>query len=77
MNKKKKKDDDHRLASSQSDAVSLQKEQYGYLGDHSGGNIGGVVGGGVSFLSSLAARGLQATRKGWSLSVPPKKSPKK
>jgi hypothetical protein len=52
--------------SSQADAVSLQKQQYNGGGSNEGGGNGGVT-----FLSSLAARGITASKRGWAVSVPP------
>jgi ribonuclease P/MRP protein subunit RPP1 len=54
------------VSSSQADAVSLQRQQY-----NGGGNNEGGGNGGVTFLSSLAARGISASKKGWAVSVPP------
>ena len=54
------------ISTSQADAMSLQKQHY------SGGGGGGGGGSeGVTFLSSLAARGISATNRGWAISVPP------
>jgi hypothetical protein len=55
------------VSSSQANAVSLQKQQY----NGGGSNEGGGGNGGVTFLSSLAARGISASKRGWAVSVPP------